>query len=104
MNKCGLIGRYGYYSPIDLETVRKILRYEQLREKRPKKIPKGSVCEPPLCKLCSKPLSPVPEGKKGRRRVYCLECQPKRVRLRYKKWWRSKRAFPIDYYDSIIKL
>ena len=31
MSHCGLIGRYGFYTREDLETVRGILRYEQLR-------------------------------------------------------------------------
>jgi len=33
----GLIGRYGYYMQLDIETVRAILQYEQLRENRKKK-------------------------------------------------------------------
>jgi len=33
----GLIGRYGYYIQLDIETVRAILQYEQLRENRKKK-------------------------------------------------------------------
>jgi hypothetical protein len=32
MSHCRLIGRYGFYTREDLETVRSILRYEQLRE------------------------------------------------------------------------
>ena len=32
MAQCGLIGRHGFFSREDLEIVRGILRYEQLRE------------------------------------------------------------------------
>jgi hypothetical protein len=32
MAHCGLIGRHGFFTREDLETVRGILRYEQLRE------------------------------------------------------------------------
>jgi hypothetical protein len=31
---CGLIGRHGFFGHQDLETIRAILRYEQLRQKR----------------------------------------------------------------------
>ena len=33
MSHCGLIGRYGFFTQEDLETVRGILSYEQLRER-----------------------------------------------------------------------
>jgi hypothetical protein len=33
MTDCGLIGRYGSYGRQDLETVRAVLQYEQLRQK-----------------------------------------------------------------------
>jgi hypothetical protein len=33
----GSIGHYGYYMQLDIETVRAILQYEQLRENRKKK-------------------------------------------------------------------
>ena len=34
MTTCGIIGRYGYFIHLDIETVRRILQYEQLRENR----------------------------------------------------------------------
>ena len=34
MKSCGLIGRSSYYGRADLETIRCILLYEQMREKR----------------------------------------------------------------------
>ncbi|MBA7599411.1 hypothetical protein ES703_06444 [subsurface metagenome] len=37
MTDCGLIRRYGYYIHSDLETVRAVLQYEQILEKRLKK-------------------------------------------------------------------
>jgi len=35
MTECNLIGRYRFYGRQDLETIRGILQYEQLRENRP---------------------------------------------------------------------
>jgi hypothetical protein len=35
MTECNLIGRYRFYERQDLETIRGILQYEQLRENRP---------------------------------------------------------------------
>ncbi|MFC2043849.1 hypothetical protein ACFLT8_01385 [Chloroflexota bacterium] len=32
MKKCGLVGRYNYYCQDDLEIIRGILQYEQMRE------------------------------------------------------------------------
>lgn len=34
LTECGLIGKYQYYGRADLETVRAILQYEQMREER----------------------------------------------------------------------
>ena len=34
LSHCGLIGRHGFYTREDVDTVRGILRYEQLREHR----------------------------------------------------------------------
>ena len=37
MTTCSLIGKYGYYMQLDIETVRCILLYEQLRHSRLKR-------------------------------------------------------------------
>ena len=37
MTACGLIGRYDCYIQLDIETVRAILQYEQLRQNRQKR-------------------------------------------------------------------
>ena len=45
MTTCGLIGRYGYYIHLDIETVRAVLQYEQLRESRQKRDESGAAME-----------------------------------------------------------
>jgi len=91
MTACGLIHRYrGYSSSMDGETVRAILQYEQLREKR--SVQQNKDEKDPICKICGKLLPPNPEGKVGRHKEYCSECEPirnrdrqKRLRYRYRK-------------------
>ncbi|MFC1894058.1 hypothetical protein ACFLYR_08635 [Chloroflexota bacterium] len=66
MTVCGLIGRYRYYSPPqDGETIRGILQYEQLREKRSEQGFAEDKFESPECKMCGQPLFPDPESKTG---------------------------------------
>ncbi|MFC1933986.1 hypothetical protein ACFLWC_06470 [Chloroflexota bacterium] len=50
MKSCGLIGRSSYYGRADLETVRCILQYEQLWEKRSAQSTMEHKQEPPKCK------------------------------------------------------
>ncbi len=90
--ECGLIRIYGYYGHSDLQTVRAILLYEQMREMRLKKVKKAS--EPPRCKRCGQPLPSQSDGKKGRPNEYCLDCEPFRARERYLKWWRKREMVP----------
>jgi hypothetical protein len=92
MTECGLVGRYNYYIRQDLETVRGVLMYEQMREKLPEKqekrpVEKSNDVERSVtqCKSCSRPLPPEFDGKKGRRKEYCPECEPSRNRERQKK-------------------
>lgn len=92
LTECGLIQRHGYYIRSDLETVRAILQYEQLRERITKKPPMDETKEPPRCKLCGEPLPPEPEGKKGRPREYCAGCESKRARERNRRWRRRRFA------------
>ena len=84
MTECGLIAHYGYYISQDLETVRAILLYEQLREKRSKKQD-----TPRTCKRCSK-LLPDNGSRRGRPSEYCSDCEPYRGRERYMKWWKKQ--------------
>lgn len=83
MTECGLIGRYGYYGRTDLETVRAILLYEQLRSERERKACLQDA--PRTCKRCGKSL-PENGNKKGRPKEYCQQCERYRNRDRYKEW------------------
>ena len=68
MTSCGLIARYGFYGRTDIETVRIILLYEQMREERSRK---ACLKEAPrMCKRCEQPLPDNGNGRgrrKGRR-------------------------------------
>ncbi|MFC2071687.1 hypothetical protein ACFLUU_03085 [Chloroflexota bacterium] len=98
MTECGLIGRYGFYlenvglserygfnRQDDYETVRGILEYEQLCEKRSVKPTLEDKPEPPKCKKCEHPLPFEPRDKKGRPKEYCSECESLRSRDRQRK-------------------
>ena len=55
MTKCRLIGRYCAYFRGDLELVRGLLQYEQIK----RRISQSSIedkAEPPKCKRCGRPL------------------------------------------------
>jgi hypothetical protein len=87
MTECNLIGKYKFYGRQDLETVRGILQYEQLREtpsatQRPAEYQKRKLKK---CKMCGQALFEEPEGKIGRPREYCYKCETKRSRDRQKK-------------------
>jgi len=91
MTTCGLIGRYGYFINLDLETVRCVLLYEQLRQNRQKKDEirdkNGSI----HCRRCGGVLA-KPDGRKGRPNEFCDKCQPFRGRERNRKWRRKVKA------------
>ena len=90
LTTCRLIGRYGYYIQLDIETTRAILQYEALRQKRLANM--GQESNDGLsCKLCGKPLAIEPDGKRGRPREYCADCEPFRGRERYRRW-RGRQA------------
>lgn len=85
MTTCGLIGKYGFYIQLDIQTVRGILQYELLRENRQKR---GEIRDSEgimHCRRCNA-VVPRPEGRKGRPNEYCEECQPFRGRERNRKW------------------
>jgi hypothetical protein len=93
MTACGIIHRYGYYSvSMDGETVRGVLQYEQLRQKRMKKQTAEDKSEPQKCKRCGQPLTYQQEARKGRRREYCQQCESSRVKERYQKWRRKRQV------------
>lgn len=76
MTTCGLIYRYGSYSKSqDGETVRRILQYEQMREKRSAQ--QESIKDkfkPSKCKRCEQPLPLESDIKTGRHKEYCPGC------------------------------
>jgi hypothetical protein len=90
MSECGLIGKYNCYPHNDIETVRAILRYEEIRQKSIEKQPSDSISNIRTCRLCGMILPPEPIGKYGRPKEYCPSCEPVRARKRYQKW-RSRR-------------
>lgn len=92
MTECGLIRCYGgYYSSADLERVRGILQYEQMRDKRSAQQATDDKQESPKCKLCGKSLSPESKDKTGRPKKYCCECEPFRNKERQREWRRRHR-------------
>jgi hypothetical protein len=92
LTKLGLIGRYGYYGHQDLETIRGLLRYEELREKRILKEEAQATIDVPRCTRCHQPLPPHPQDRRGRPIAYCATCQPYRNKERHRNWRRRKRA------------
>ena len=83
MTRCGLIGRYGYYGRADIETVRAILQYEQIRRDREQQ---ANVAR--KCKRCGEVL-PDCDGV-GRPKEYCAECESFRGKERWRKWYRKR--------------
>ena len=86
----GLIKRYGYYSPDDMQTIISILNYEQWRLKHSSKLIKQLESSEPVCKLCGNSLPIPPEGKHGRHKEYCSDCERYRLKIRYKKHMKKK--------------
>ena len=91
MTACGLIGKYGEYPKLDIETVRGVLQYEQLRRNRQNRADirgsDGSI----HCRSCGVVVAKL-KAKRGRPREYCADCEPLRGRERYRKWWQSNHA------------
>ena len=90
MTECGLIGRYGCYGRADLETVRAILLYEQMRQNREKRDEIRDTDGAIHCRRCGALLTIKPDGKRGRPSEYCLDCEPFRGRERNRKWRNKK--------------
>ena len=92
MTSCGLIRRYRYYSESqDGETIRAVLQYEQMREKRSAKQDTKDRLESPSCKMCGGPLPSDPEGKRGRPREYCSDCESLRNMERHRRWRKRRK-------------
>ncbi len=91
MQQVGLICKYGYYIRADLETVRSVLQYEQIRNERSEKACLKDA--PRICKRCGKSL-PENEVRKGRPKEYCPDCESFRGRERYREW-RKMQMVPL---------
>ena len=92
LTECGVIKRHGYYFHDDIKTIIGILNYEQLLGKRRQKQEQEAILEPPHCKLCGQPLLPQSEGKSGRPKEYCPQCEGLRIKERYRKWKGKRQA------------
>ena len=95
MTECGLIGRYNYYGRKDIETVRAILQYEQLRQNREKRNEIKDADGDIHCRRCGVLLTDEQNGKRGRPKEYCADCELLRPRERNRKW-RSKRETAVS--------
>ena len=84
LTACGLVGKYGYFGRDDIETVRAILLYEQLRDERERKACLKDA--PRTCNRCDQPLPTQSDGRRGRPNEYCADCEPYRNRSRYENW------------------
>jgi hypothetical protein len=90
LTECGLIQHRDYYSgSMDGETIRAILQYEKLREKRSTEQNKDK--DYPSCKRCGQPLPLNEEVKPGRHKEYCPECEPFRSKERQRHYRRRRR-------------
>lgn len=92
MVACGLIGKFDCFLDLDLETVRAILQYEQLRQNRQKRDEIRNDDGVIHCRRCGVVLA-RPKAKSGRPNEYCADCEPFRGRERYRKW-RQKQTTP----------
>ena len=93
MTELGLVGKYQYYGRSDLETVRAILLYEQIRDERREKACLQDT--PRTCKRCRQPLPVQSDGSKGRPSEYCPDCEPFRGRERYRKWHKKQHTLKV---------
>lgn len=91
MTTSGLIGRYGYYIHLDIETVRAVLRFEQLRQDRHKRDEIKDDDGVVHCRRCGVALSKT-DDKRGRPREYCPDCESSRSTMRSRKYRRRMKA------------
>ena len=90
MTECDLVGKYGYYGRDDIQLVRAILLYEQLRQNRQKKDEIRDSDGAIHCRRCGALLATQTDSKKGRPKEYCAACEVFRARDRYNKWWEKQ--------------
>ena len=91
MTQCELIGRHGEYLPLDVETARCVLLYEQRRENRQRRDEIRDSEGIMHCRRCGVALS-KPDGKCGRPREYCPDCESSRSTMRARKWRRKMKT------------
>jgi hypothetical protein len=91
MVACGLIGKFDCFLNLDLETVRGILQYEQLRQNRQRKDEIRDDDGVIHCRGCGMVL-PEADGKRGRPREYCPDCKSSRSTMRGREWRRKMKA------------
>jgi len=91
MTTCGLIRRYGEYMQLDIETVRAILQYEQLRQNRQIRDEIRDSEGIMHCRRCHAEL-PKAKARRGRPNEYCAKCQPFRGRERNRTWRTKLKA------------
>ena len=91
MTRCKLICRHGYYIRDDLEMVRGVLEYEQIRGQRSAQQSTDDELKPRKCKMCGHALPVELEDKTGRPKEYCPECESFRNKERKGKSRRHRR-------------
>jgi hypothetical protein len=92
LTQFGLIDRYGFYDTRDdLQTVIGILNYEQLRENRQASDEIRDGDGVIHCRRCGVVLA-RPDGKRGRPKEYCPDCESSRITMRGRKWRRKMKA------------
>jgi hypothetical protein len=74
------------YYHLDIEIVRAVLQYEQLRQNRQNREEIRDVDGVIHCRQCGVVLDVKPSDKRGRPKEYCPECEATRGRERYRKW------------------
>ena len=91
MVTCGLIGKFDCFLNLDIETVRAILQYEQLRQNRQKRADIRDDDGVIYCRGCGVALT-KDKAKRGRPREYCSGCESSRSTMRGRKWRRRVKA------------
>jgi formamidopyrimidine-DNA glycosylase len=74
MVTCGLIGKFSCFLDLDLETVRDVLQYEQLRQNRQKRDEIRDSDGVIHCRRCGVLLVKA-KTRRGRPREYCPRCE-----------------------------
>lgn len=91
MVACDLIGKFNWFLTLDIEIVRAVLQYEQLRQNRQERADirdsDGSI----HCRSCGAVLV-KPDGRRGRPHEYCPGCESSRATRRYQKWRGKMKA------------